>query len=345
MIKYSETGIDNLIVHKIGNNNEPSIFNKEEFIFNRKDEQSIIVNFFLKPFSNQFTIYNFFHEVELNINPIFKCSNDIFKGKDFIELSVKISDYLLSCSNHPSIKVGEVFIVKFDEILFEDNYCEAVGIFKTENKDSYFETTENKSELKLKLKNGINTNKFDKGCLILNLNEEKGFKVFAIDNINKGNEAQYWKDEFLKVIEEKNEFHQTNQFLGIAKNFVTKQLDEEFEVSKADKIDLLNRSVEYFKTHETFDKKEFEEEVFQDSGIIKSFRNFDNSFRQENEIEITDSFDISPQAVKKQARVFKSVLKLDKNFHIYIHGNRELIEQGVDQDGRKYYKIYYNQES
>jgi hypothetical protein len=50
-------------------------------------------------------------------------------------------------------------------------------------------------------------------------------------------------------------------------------------------------------------------------------------------------------AVKKQQRIYKSVLKLDKNFHIYIHGNTDLIEKGVDMDGRKYYKIYYQEES
>jgi hypothetical protein len=48
--------------------------------------------------------------------------------------------------------------------------------------------------------------------------------------------------------------------------------------------------------------------------------------------------------VKKQARVFKNILKLDKNFDIYIHGNRELIEKGIDENGRKYYKIYYEEE-
>ena len=47
--------------------------------------------------------------------------------------------------------------------------------------------------------------------------------------------------------------------------------------------------------------------------------------------EIADNFEISAQAVKRQARIFKSVLKLDKNFHIYIHGNRELIEKGFDR--------------
>ena len=38
------------------------------------------------------------------------------------------------------------------------------------------------------------------------------------------------------------------------------------------------------------------------------------------------------------------VIKLDKNFHFYVHGSRELIEQGVDEEGRKFYKIYYKEE-
>ena len=126
---------------------------------------------------------------------------------------------------------------------------------------------------------------------------------------------------------------------------MTQQLTEDFVVSKADQIDLLNRSVEYFKTHDTFEKQDFETQVFQDEEIIKSFRNFDELYREQNDMEANDSFEISEQAVKKQAKVFKSVLKLDKNFHIYIHGNKDLIEQGVEKDGRKYYKIYFDKEA
>ena len=132
--------------------------------------------------------------------------------------------------------------------------------------------------------------------------------------------------------------------MNIAKNFVTKQLNEEFEVTKADQIDYLNRSVDYFKTNDTFDKQEFEKQVFADDNVIESFRTFDEAYRKNNEMVLMDSFDISAQAVKKQAKVFKSVLKLDKNFHIYIHGNRNLIEQGVEEDGRKFYKIYFKEE-
>ena len=31
------------------------------------------------------------------------------------------------------------------------------------------------------------------------------------------------------------------------------------------------------------------------------------------------------------------------NFHIYVHGNRSLLEQGEDEKG-KFYKVYYEEE-
>ena len=65
-----------------------------------------------------------------------------------------------------------------------------------------------------------------------------------------------------------------------------------------------------------------------------------------NEIDVPDNFAISIQAVKKQARVFKSVLKLDKNFHVYIHGDKSLIEKGFDErTGKNFYKIYFDEEA
>jgi hypothetical protein len=139
-------------------------------------------------------------------------------------------------------------------------------------------------------------------------------------------------------------FQNTKAFLDIAKSYVTEQLPEDFEVEKTDKIDMLNRSVEYFKENDSFNKEEFETQVFQNEDVIESFRSFDDSYRQENAIEIKDDFDISTQAVKKQQKLFKSILKLDKNFHVYIHGDKSLIEKGVESDGRKFYKIYYEKE-
>lgn len=39
------------------------------------------------------------------------------------------------------------------------------------------------------------------------------------------------------------------------------------------------------------------------------------------------------------------MLKLARDFHIYIHGDRNKIQQGVDEKGRKFYKTYYEQEA
>jgi len=62
-------------------------------------------------------------------------------------------------------------------------------------------------------------------------------------------------------------------------------------------------------------------------------------------VPLEDKFDISDQAVKRDFKVFKSVLKLDKNFHIYVHGRRDLIERGFDDDkGKKYYKVWFENE-
>lgn len=343
---FIEAEIINFYVHKVGN----KISDEQYFIAKRGihlDEtlKTLLSHYFLSPFKSD-ELYSFCHSIDISLNEVFSCVNKIFENpEELYEQSINLTKHLYDQSVHPKIKSGEFYIVYFNNCILNGEIISAIGLFKSENKDTFIEIEQVKDGFDMESRQGININKLDKGCLIFNKEKENGYVLSIIDNTNKGIDAQYWKDDFLSIRVLNNEYHQTNQFLGITKNFVTKQFSEEFEVSKADKIDLLNRSVDYFKTHENFDKLEFENEVFQDSGIIESFRSFDTNYRQENEIELTDNFEISPQAVKKQARVFKSVLKLDKNFHIYIHGDKELIEQGVEKDGRKFYKIYYTEES
>lgn len=345
-LDFTEIELKQLVTHHVGNKLRDEKFSlSDEATSIEEETKNFLLKYFLLPVKPE-EFYAFTHSVDLRMNDVYKVIENSFSNpKKFIQHSQSVAKLLYEQSMHPKIREGELNVVLFSNVVLGDEIVDAIGIFKSETNVPFLKMKNQKSKFNINHDYGFEIKGVDKGCIIFNTDQKNGYRILIVDNTNKAAEAQYWKDDFLKVKPIADEFHQTNQFLGIAKNFVTKQLDEEFEVSKADKIDLLNRSVEYFKTHETFDKKEFEEEVFQDSGIIKAFRNFDNSYRQENEIEITDNFDISPQAVKKQARVFKSVLKLDKNFHIYIHGNREMIEQGVEKDGRKYYKIYYNEEN
>lgn len=334
--------IEKLIVHFVGNkNNSDGVrFSNilSEFGEVKEDIQSLIKKSF--KFDE---LFQFYFEPSLELNPTFQFISSIFNDEtSFIEHSQNSARYLYDKSNHPQIKGGELSFVFLSNCVVNGETTDAIALIKSETKDTFLKFNTVPNGYSLNSVKGINIKKIDKGCLIFNTQKENGYVVAAIDNTNKNLEAQYWKDEFLHIRSINDEYNQTNNFLGITKQFLTKELPE--DISKSEQIDLLNRSVEYFKANESFSKDDFEETVLGDNNIIESFRNFDEEYREEHDIELSDNFSISPKAVKKQARAFKRVLKLDENFDIYIKGNKELIEKGIDENGRKFYKIYYDKE-
>ena len=132
----------------------------------------------------------------------------------------------------------------------------------------------------------------------------------------------------------------------MTREFVSKVLPAEMPITKAEQVELLNRSVNYFKENEVFSMDGYKEEVLGDKRIIESFSKHKESYEFEREIEVEDSFFISNNAVKKQERRMKSVIKLDKNFLIYVHGGEQLIQKGYDPTtGMQFYQIFFKEES
>lgn len=348
MIDYSIGKIEKVSVHNVGNvtREEELLLSKSLLDISDSKVNELLFKFFLTPFNNpEYYAFTFSNE-DFTQNPMFNYAAHIFDKPDSLhQNSVNMAKHLFELSVHPQIKAGDLFVAYFSELVIEDEVTDVIGIFKSENKQSFLKLDNGKDDFSIYSDDGINIDKLDKGCLIFNTDKDTGYKVCIIDKSNKSIEAQYWKDSFLQLKPCTDGYHKTKEFLHIANKFVTKQLTEEFDVSRADQIDLLNRSVEYFKTHDTFEKDDFEKQVFKDNSMIKSFRNFDELYREKYEMEINDSFEISPHALKRQERILKSVLKLDKNFHVYIHGDSSLIEQGTEKDGRKFYKIYYENEA
>lgn len=345
MIDFTAVTLQNITTHFAGNKlrDEGIKISSGEVNIIEGDTKKYLLKYFLSSFNDN-EKFNFTNPTELSLNAVYTLIGRIFSNKNsFYENSIELTKHLYERSTHPKINGGEFTICLFENIFLDGIETNAIGLFKTEVKDVFLKFDLTKDNYTIKYENGVNIGKLDKGCLIFNLDVEIGYTVCIVDS-NKSNDTQYWKDDFLNILPTADNYHFTKNFLSITKDFVTKQLSEEFEVSKADKIDLLNRSVEYFKSNDRFEKETFEEQVFNNPEIIKSFRNFDEQYRENKNVDISDNFQISSQAVKKQSRVFKSVLKLDKNFDIYIHGNKELIEKGIEKDGRKYYKIYYEEE-
>jgi hypothetical protein len=347
MVLYDSAKIKHLSAHKIGNktNGEDLIASRNELDIAEEGREQLI-SYFLKSFTSEEYYHLSSTDGDFQLNPLYQFAKDVFEsGKQFHNRSVSIAKHLYEVSLHPQIKSGDLFVVLFSDALVDGEKTEVLGIFKSESKSSILKLTTHKpGEFELSFDEGISLEKLDKACLIYNLDEDQGYRVSIIDRSSKSSDAQYWRELFLRVMPVNNHFQATLNVLDITRHFVSDQITEEFDLSRADQLSYLTKSIDYFKKHDEFNQREFENEVFEDPELIKSFRKFDNNFRDQLDMECEDSFTISAEVVKKQARVFKSVLKLDKNFHIYIHGDRELIERGVEKDGRKYYKIYYTNE-
>ncbi|MBW4889463.1 nucleoid-associated protein [Mucilaginibacter sp. HMF5004] len=350
MISSFEAALSALSIHRVGNKLLDEFYVLSDNPIAIKDELlgKLLMQYFLSPFEKVNEVYRFMHSSELTLNELFHFCTEVFDNPNrFHEVSEQITKYLFDQTNHPKIKAGELYIALFKDVQIEGDLLDAIGIFKSENKETYLKVYPDTGGFNLEYEpDGININKLDKGCLIFNTEKEDGYKVLVVDQTNRNNEAVYWKDDFLKLKIRNDSFNQTSNTLSIYKNFVSEKLDDQFELTKADKIDLLNKSIKYFKENETFDLDEFGDEVLGNPQAIESFKTYKQQYETDHETEIGDTFDISGAAVKKQSRVYKSVLKLDKNFHIYIHGNKDLIEKGFDDEKTmNYYKVYFKEEN
>jgi hypothetical protein len=303
------------------------------------------MQYFLTPFKPG-AMFHLSHPDDIANNEVYACVKSIFEdGESFVEQSVNLANHLYAQSEHPKIKPGELYIVYFNNCIFDGETVDAIGLFKSESKETFLKVQNKKNTISVGYETGININKLDKGCIIFNLEQDKGYVITLVDTVSKGTEAQYWRESFLQVTPRKDEYHQTKNYLDMCKTFVLEQAPKEFEITKTDQADFLNKSATYFKKQEEFDFDEFTGQVIKQPEVVDSFKNYKKQYETEHACEINDEFVISGPAVKKEAKVFKNVIKLDKNFHIYVHGAKEYIIKGFDEKtGMHFYQLFYKEE-
>lgn len=345
MLDFANVRLNSVILHKTGNKSreEDLILSDHELSVN-DSVKALLMQFFLGHFSEE-NYYNFCSENGPTENDVYKYVNDIFQNPDnFIQESINIATKLYDAGTHPKIKEGDLYIASFSDLVVDGELVDAVGIFKSETKQDFLQIRTGESGLDIVIEEGINLNKIDKACLIYNTEPEFGYKLNIIDQTNK-QEAQYWRTDFLGIEQRKDDFYQTQKYMELCKDFVEEVYNEEHEVDKPEQIAMLNKSKNYFKENETFDKKDFEENVLAQPEVIEAFNEYQQQYAEEKNVEFKENFEVSENAQKKQQSKMKGVLKLDKNFHIYIHGDESKVVKGVDPEtGMKYYQFFYEHE-
>lgn len=279
-------------------------------------------------------------------SPVWPLANTFFADVEntFLEISQHLAEALHRRSQKPGIKSGELLVLHLRNVSLQEEVADALVLFKTDVRHPFLFSDARENHLSLHSYRGISPGKIDKAALIINHEAQEGYHVLAQDNRGSGNVALFWKEEFLGLSPRPTAYHHTAQFIEATRNFINNNLgEEETELERMDKIALLQKSADFMEEHDTVDSEEFGLQVFEDAAVADRFRAY--TAQPEGGEEAPQNFDLSSEAVKKHRGLFKSILKLDKNFHVYIHGNRQMIEQGEETDGRKFYKLYYEEET
>ncbi|WP_430611517.1 nucleoid-associated protein [Flavobacterium sp. JP2137] len=350
MINLFNTHIETLSIHKVGNKSRnEKMFLSEESLKLNDEITPLIKEFFFKPFrEKEETYFQFAHDVDIEFNEMFNLSKSIFERPDKLhEVSKKITTHLFEQSNHPHIKIGEVYVAYLTNVSIDNIVVDAIGIFKSEIKNDYFEINENESRLELQLKQGISLDKLDKGCIIFNYKKEDGYKVLSIDSNRY--DARYWLEHFLSVDAFQDENFFTKKYLKFCQDFA-KDVVLPAE-DKKEEVMFMNRSVNYFAKNDDFEESSFLNEVIDNPDLISEFKNYKVDKGEKYSIEDVSNFAISNSAVTDARKKFKNVINLDTNITIKLdfinpESAEKFIEKGWDEEKQMYYYlVYFNKEN
>lgn len=340
----AEMKIQSLALHYVGNQaaEEPLVCSKKLYSL-PEDMNSLLTDYFVGSFKSE-ERFNFHDEMGLENNRVYRLVSDIFDNPDMVyDFSVDLATHLYENCQHPKIKGGDFIVAYITGFGVGHDICNAVGLFKIENRETFLSVEHDDEGFDITPVDGVNMKRLDKGCLILDFEREKGYMVAVVDKTNAQG-ATYWVDDFLHLTRRQDSYFQTENIMDMTRNFVAQELPKQFDVTRADQADLLNRSMNYFKNTPKFDMAGFQQQIMAQPEVMGMFDDYRQRYQDERQLQLEEQFDVNPTAVKKQNRLYKSVIKLDKNFHVYVHGNRNLIEQGEDEHG-KYYKLYFQEES
>tara|TARA_R110002051_G_scaffold107616_2_gene180500 strand:- start:50038 stop:51093 length:1056 start_codon:yes stop_codon:yes gene_type:complete len=349
MINLYSAQIESLSIHRVGNKS------KVEGVFLSSDPYPLtdeltplIKEFFFKPFrEKEENYYKFMHETDLEFHTLYNIVTKVFDNPAATHLlSEEITKHLYDQSEHPHIKSGEVYIAHIENISIDNIKVDGIGIFKSELKQDFLQFRESGENLEMMLEQGINLNKIDKGCLILNYKQEEGYKVLSVDSNRY--DTKYWLENFLGVEMFEDDNFYTKKYLKFCQDFA-KDVVLPAE-DKKEEVLFMNRAVNHFAKNDSFNETSFMNEVLENPELIPEFRNYKQEQAPKYKIEDLTDFSISNKAVSTQRKKIKNLIQLDTNIQIkldFVNGEsaEKFVEKGWDEEKQMYYYlVYFNKE-
>lgn len=279
---------------------------------------------------------------ELSTNNVYRFVQKIFSDKAcFVSQSNNLARHLYDQSNHPNIINGEFYVVYIDDCCVNGQTTDALLLLKTEIKDSFLTVTYENGEYSIKPQLGLSTKHVDKGCLIYNIEKDKGYLLSIVDNSTTRQDGRYWTQNFLYAKEIVSDYQQTegiaNFFASLIQKVTESNPNRALDLAKASRsiAQRLQESGTEINTTDLISSLEFDDNM---SSIISSFR----QDYEEKAGKIPERFISNQNAIKRKAITKSNVLRVGCGFEVKILDPSAPIEQGYDDEkGRNFLKLYF----
>ena len=348
-IRFTSATATGLVLAKVGHpqRDEPLQTSKEVFKIEEKDQESLAA-IFLKPFKN-LTAHRFSHHSSLDQHEMNACAAAIFAADDgLLEKGCDIAKRLYAKSNHPNIKSGDLCISLVRDIDINGELTRGLCILKSESVVPFLSISTRDGDLELHTEQGINPEKIDKGCLILDHLANKGYYVLTIDRT--GSDSRFWVRDFLGVVPVTDSPFLTNKYAGMAVAFIEKEKKGKPAADDTPPWDNSNAAITYFEEKENFSLREFEDEVLKTPDAKARFAEHRSKIEEEQGHKLDDSFEISKKDVSKARKKIRTSMKLDTGVEIRLKPALAdkpdgVLEHGFDEARKmKFIKIYFNED-
>ena len=333
--------IASLSIHRVGSKAAVEGVELSDAPVNLNESISeILKNYFLMAFKDE-ERYMFAHPTLLDLNAVYTYVNAIFNNSEtFHEESINIAKFLYEKSDHPNIKRGDFYVIHFKDCILDGETIDAVGLFKSENKDTFIQISPVAGGFNVTSQTGMSIKKLDKGCLIFNVKRKNGNVVCVVDHANH-NDAKFWVNDFLQLKRCEDDFRYTEQAVAMCKSFISKLPDE---YNKATKAVLMNKVIDIL-GEEKVSLDGIAAKAFSAVGEEDAFMIFANEFQAKQDICFKDSFQGKEESINRRGVRSLTKICLDNNFEINILGGEKNIKRGYDRErGQKYYTLYFDKE-
>lgn len=274
----------------------------------------------------------------LDLNPVYQFVKKIFADShSLLVQSNNLATYLYDQSLHPNIKQGE-FYTLLCTCEYKGSTIDCVVLLKGERKDPFLTFDNNGKVINMMTHYGVGLKNIDKGCFIVNAEEESGYVVFTVDKSSNGIDARYWTDSFLHVDTRSDGYNKTAALSDLCAKYLR-------HIDVLSDSDTRAKAAAYVAQALASGKTVSADQMRSSICITDEEKEcFDNIRSQYEEIDHNPKDEFVPVTKASKLRTTSkfTTLKLGNDFVVKVINPLADIERGYDDNkGQNYIKLFY----